>query len=89
MLRKRFLADIEAVASGQDPKAIVRDPVVNRRIDLPVIDRAILAEGQPTEALRQHQVGRFKHYGDIFPHLAGQPDWVRREFEAAMGFSVR
>ena len=89
MLRKRFLADIEAVASGQDPKAIVRDSAVNRRIDLPVIDRAILAEGQPADVLRAHQAGRFKTYGDIFPHLVGQPDAVRRAFEDAMGFSVR
>ena len=50
---------------------------------------AILAEGQPAELLRAHQAGRFKSYGDIFPHLVGQPDSVRRAFEDAMGFSVR
>ncbi|HUA53416.1 MAG TPA: aromatic ring-hydroxylating dioxygenase subunit alpha [Candidatus Sulfotelmatobacter sp.] len=88
MLRKRFLSDLDIVAAGGDPKAIVRDPAVNRRIDLPVIDRAILTEGQPADALKMYQAGRVKTYGDIFPHLAGQPDAVRRAFEAAMGFSV-
>ena len=89
MLRRRFLAELDVVAAGGDPKAIVRDEAVNRRIALPVVERALLTEGLPTDALRQHQAGRFKTYGDIFPHLVGQPDAVRRDFEAAMGFSVR
>jgi 5,5'-dehydrodivanillate O-demethylase len=88
MLRKRFLADIEVVAAGGDPKAIVRDPAVNRCIDLPVVERANLTEGLSQDALQKFQAGRVKTYGDIFPHLVGQPEAVRREFEAAMGFSV-
>ncbi len=66
----------------------MRDPAINARIDLPVIDRAMLTEGLALDALHKHHAGRFKTYGDIFPHLAGQPDAVRREFEAAMGFSL-
>ncbi len=88
MMRRRFLADLDVVAAGGDPKAIVRDPAVNARIDLPVIDREMLTEGLALDTLHKHHAGRFKTYGDIFPHLAGQPETVRREFEAAMGFSL-
>ncbi len=43
MIRRRFLADLDAIAQGRDPKAIVRDPKVNACIDLPVAERASLA----------------------------------------------
>ncbi len=45
MVRRRFLNDIEAVAAGKDPKAVVRDPAVNARIDLPVAERRSLLDG--------------------------------------------
>src|SRR5262249_29870616 len=35
MMRKRLLADLEAVAAGNDPKAVVRDEEKNKRIPLP------------------------------------------------------
>jgi 5,5'-dehydrodivanillate O-demethylase len=88
MLRKRFLADLDAIEAGGEPKAIVRDPAVNCCIALPVIDRDALTNGQPLETVRGYHAGRIKTYGDTFPYLAGQPDAVRRAFEDAMGFAV-
>src|SRR5688572_12052123 len=35
MMRKRFLADLEAVAAGKDPKAVLRDEENNKRMALP------------------------------------------------------
>jgi 5,5'-dehydrodivanillate O-demethylase len=87
MMRKRFLSDLDVVAAGGDPKAIVRDPVLNRCIDLPVVDRETLTNGMTRDELRRWQAGRNKTYGDDFPHLYGQPEAVHREFLAVMGFN--
>src|SRR5690349_9651410 len=34
MIRRRFLRDLEAIARGEDPKAVIRDPARNRAIPL-------------------------------------------------------
>src|SRR5580692_3505336 len=51
MLRKRFLNDLEAVARGEDPKAVIRDAGVNGCVPLPVAERKILTEGLAREDL--------------------------------------
>src|SRR5258708_36514741 len=45
MIRRRFLDDIEAIADGRDPKAIIRDPAANRAITLPVAEREKFIDG--------------------------------------------
>jgi 5,5'-dehydrodivanillate O-demethylase len=37
LMRRRFLADLDVVAAGGDPKGIVRDPSRNERIPLPLM----------------------------------------------------
>jgi 5,5'-dehydrodivanillate O-demethylase len=32
MIRRRFLHDLEAVARGEDPEAVIRNPELNRSI---------------------------------------------------------
>lgn len=84
LLRQRFLADLERVARGEDPKAVVRDPKVNECIRLPVAERRILVDGVPLEELRRHPLhGRQLTEG--YPFQAGQPEEVRRAFCEAMG----
>jgi 5,5'-dehydrodivanillate O-demethylase len=83
MVRKRFVDDIEAVAAGAEPKAIVRDPAVNRRIDLPIVGKRAFIDGEPGEVVADAGTPQgVRSY--IFQ--AGQPDTVRRAWEAAMGF---
>jgi 5,5'-dehydrodivanillate O-demethylase oxygenase subunit len=84
MLRKRFLADLDAIAGGKDPKAIIRDPELNRCVALPVAEREILIGGLPFEQLRAHPVlGHELRSG--YPFQAGQPAEIRRMYEEAMG----
>ena len=54
MLRQLFLADIEAIKRGDDPKGIVRDPQANICVELPVADRRMLVDGVPLDELRRH-----------------------------------
>jgi 5,5'-dehydrodivanillate O-demethylase len=79
MMRERFFKDLDTVAAGGEPKAIVRDPEVNRCITLPIIGRRQFVEG-PTRA--EVEAGARRE----FPFLVGQPDEVRRAYEEAMGF---
>jgi 5,5'-dehydrodivanillate O-demethylase oxygenase subunit len=82
--RKRFLSDLEAIARGEDPTAIIRDPERNRSVPLPVADRKYLVDGVTREELMRHPV-LGKHLTDGYPFQIGQPAEVRAAFEAAMG----
>jgi 5,5'-dehydrodivanillate O-demethylase len=86
MIRKRFFDDIERIERGEDPKAIVRDPAANERINLPIPVRAIMEDGLTRQEMLNHaQATSFQRY--IFQ--AGQPDEIRRAYEAAMGFEAK
>ena len=85
MIRRRFLNDIEAVKDGRDPKAVVRDPAVNRPITLPVAEREAFIEGFTHAEVMSNPLARRGLQGYIFQ--TGQPAEVRAAFLAAMGFS--
>ena len=84
LMRRRFLADLERVARGEDPKAIVRDPKVNERIDLPVFGRDFLIDGPTREQLTDTTHPRTRSMLD-FVFQAGQPPEVRAAYVEAMG----
>jgi 5,5'-dehydrodivanillate O-demethylase len=83
MIRRRFLGDLEALKDGRDPKAVIRDPAVNRAIPLPVAERQSLIEGFTRAALINDPLARGLQ-GYIFQ--TGQPAEIRAAFLAAMGF---
>jgi 5,5'-dehydrodivanillate O-demethylase len=87
MMRQRFFQQLDAVAAGEEPKAVIRDPELNRCIPLPIISRELLTKG----ATRAQMEAGGPRGGEIprrdFPYLVGQPDSIRREYEAAMGFA--
>jgi 5,5'-dehydrodivanillate O-demethylase len=86
MMRQRFFQQLDAMAAGEEPKATIRDPVLNRCIPLPIIGRRQLIEG----VTRAEVQAGGPRGGDIprrdFPYLYGQPESIRRDYEAAMGF---
>ena len=88
MIRKRYFDDMETVANGGDPKAVVRDSSANNRIEMPIIERDFLVNG-PT----RDEVEDPSHHRHVFIHRfvfqAGQPDEVRRAYEAAMGIRMQ
>jgi 5,5'-dehydrodivanillate O-demethylase oxygenase subunit len=83
MIRKRYIDDIDAIARGEDPKAIVRDPAINRRIDLPIVNKDVFINGLPAEQYA-NKVNSVVARSYIFQ--VGQPDEVREAWEDAMGF---
>jgi len=86
LLRERFLSDLGAIERGEDPKAVIRDPALNRRVALPVAERQILTEGATREELLRHPL-LSKQLTEGFPFQAEQPEAVRKEYEAAMGIA--
>jgi 5,5'-dehydrodivanillate O-demethylase len=84
MLRKRFLSDLDAIARGEDPKAVIRDAAINQCVPLPVAERRYLTEGVSREELLRHPLlGR--QVTEAYPFQLGQPEEVRKAYLEAMG----
>jgi len=84
MMRQWFLKDIDAIARGQDPKATIRDPQVNRCVSLPIADRKHLIEGASLAEMQSGPLGSGRLATDYI-FQAGQPAEVRAAYAAAMG----
>ena len=85
MMRRRFLAELEAVARGEDPKGTIRDPALNHRVQLPAANRDFYVKGLPRAQMLRHPTVGTPIRG--YPFQAGQPEAVRQAFDAAMGFT--
>jgi len=83
MMRQRFLAEIEAVNAGRDPKGIIRDAARAQSITLRDMGRETNTQGIALE--EKDPVPRQQLKG--FRHLYGQPPEVRRAFEEGMGIA--
>jgi len=82
-MRKRFFADLDKVAKGEDPSGIVRDPAKAACVALPDVMRKYNVEGVPLADYDKHPLLKERLAG--FRHHYGQPAEVRRDFERAMG----
>ena len=85
MMRRRFMADLEAVARGEEPKGLIRDPAKNHKVQLPAANRDFYIHGLPRSQMLHHPTVGSPIRG--YPFQAGQPEDVRLAFEAAMGFT--
>ncbi len=83
MMRKQFMRDMEKVRNGEDPKAIIRDPAINKAIPLPTINRDAVTEGMTAQKIEAGGALHLKRF--IFQY--GQPEHVRQLQEEAMGIA--
>jgi 5,5'-dehydrodivanillate O-demethylase len=75
------------VAQGRDPKGVIRDASVNHRLMLPSDARDFFLDGLPRAEYERHpKWSKLLHH---FIFHAGQPEEVRRAYEAATGVVVR
>jgi 5,5'-dehydrodivanillate O-demethylase oxygenase subunit len=83
MIRKRLFDDLDAIAQGHDPKAVIRNPNVAKSVELPFFQKKQMVEGITLEEYEKYPLlnARLK----AFRHCYGQPPDVRRAFEQAMG----
>jgi 5,5'-dehydrodivanillate O-demethylase len=83
LLRRRLLAELDAVAAGAEPKALIRDAARNERIRLPCPDRQIYLDGLPLREMLAHpSVGPMIR---AYPFQEGEPPAIRAAFKAALG----
>jgi 5,5'-dehydrodivanillate O-demethylase len=89
MLRRQLARDMDAVARGQDPKGLIRDPERNRIVTWPDDRREVVTRGLPKADWLARQAARsangLRDPDDYFQFYAGQPDDVRKAYEEAMG----
>jgi 5,5'-dehydrodivanillate O-demethylase len=78
MMRKRFLADLEAIAAGDDPKAVFRDHERNKRMPLPCMSaqRHLPSHVVPEPLAGQPQaiLDEMKHLWTKYSDGARSPD---------------
>jgi 5,5'-dehydrodivanillate O-demethylase len=86
MMRRQYFKDLDAIANGQDPKGIIRDPAVAKRVDLPNPTGTVHRDGMTVEDMKKHRIYGRRLHG--FPWHAGQPKEVWDEYAAAMGFNT-
>jgi 5,5'-dehydrodivanillate O-demethylase len=85
MLRKRFLADLDAVADGNDPKGLIRDPEKARCVVLPMANHDTTLKGFTTAEIMADP--RRRAFLTSFYLQAGQPEEVKREMSEAFGIA--
>lgn len=87
MIRRRFFDDMERIERGEDPKAIMRDPKENERIQLPIVGLDAFRNGLSSSEA-QSAGGEDRLTSKKFIFQAGQPPEVKRAYEEAMGFKM-
>jgi 5,5'-dehydrodivanillate O-demethylase oxygenase subunit len=83
MMRKRFFAEMEAMAAGKEPGGIIRSANAAQCITLPDMARELNTEGITLADFEKHPLLRQLLKGFLFHY--GQPPEVRRAFVEAMG----
>ena len=86
MVRRRFFSDLDRVAAGEDPKGLIRDPSTNIAVSLPMMAKEESAMGLTRAEILADPRRRMMF--TTYPFQAGQPDEVKAQFEAAMGFAA-
>jgi 5,5'-dehydrodivanillate O-demethylase len=84
LMRKRMLEEAEVVHQGGEPKAVIRDPQVNKRVDLPIIDRDFYLAGFSLADVVDGRT-RGPRYARSFIFQAGQPEEITQSYREAMG----
>jgi 5,5'-dehydrodivanillate O-demethylase oxygenase subunit len=85
MIRKRFFEELDALAKGREPKGIIRNSNVARRVELPNMERERCVEGVTLEEFDAYPILKARLTG--FRWQYGQPPEVRRAFEQAIGIA--
>jgi len=92
-LRQQLQKDMEAVARGEDPMGVVRDPEKYKVIRWPHEEPSEVEKSWPMAEWKQRWYQRHalaalsRDPSDVFPLYAGQPADVRRAFLEAVGLS--
>jgi 5,5'-dehydrodivanillate O-demethylase len=83
MLRRAYVEEMRRVEEGDDPRWVIRDPVLAECIPLPYVGRTIGGDQMTLDQWKEHPYLKLRL--SDHRHCAGQPPHVREEFARAMG----
>ncbi|HEY3061642.1 MAG TPA: aromatic ring-hydroxylating dioxygenase subunit alpha [Chloroflexota bacterium] len=84
LMRKRMLEEAEVVRAGGAPKALIWDETLNKRVELPIIDRDFFVAGFSIADVVEGRM-RGPRYARSFFFQAGQPAEITAAYREAMG----
>jgi 5,5'-dehydrodivanillate O-demethylase len=87
LMRQRFFSELESIAAGGEPKGLIRDPVKNELVSLPIVGRDQYLAGMTLEEIVSSPAFN-QATPRSYPFQSGQPEDVRRAYEDAMGFRM-
>ncbi|MBO33680.1 MAG: phthalate 4,5-dioxygenase [Rhodospirillaceae bacterium] len=88
MIRKRYVDDMKRIDNGEEPKGIYRDKKANGCIDLPIIGKEQFINGHTREEIDNFPRDYNPSTPNRFLFHAGQPEEVRKQYEAATGVKM-
>jgi 5,5'-dehydrodivanillate O-demethylase len=85
-MRRRFFEEPDALEDGQEPKGLIRDPLRNVKVPLPMVYGDQVTQSRTLSEIAAHRTLKAFYTSYIFQ--AGQPDWVKQLASEALGFQV-
>lgn len=86
-MRRRFFEEMDTVAQGVEPKAILRDPARNVRLSLPMVYGDQITQSRSRAEILAHPT--LKQFYTSYIFQAGQPAPVREMASQALGMAMK
>jgi 5,5'-dehydrodivanillate O-demethylase len=86
-MRRRFFEEMDTVAQGGEPKAILRDPERNVRVPLPMVYGDQITQSRTQAEILAHPT--LKQFYTAYIFQAGQPAAVRDMASQALGIAMK
>ena len=86
-MRRRFFDEMDTLAQGGEPKAILRDPARNMRLPLPMVYGDQITQSRTQAEILAHPT--LKQFYTAYIFQAGQPATVREMASQALGMAMK
>jgi 5,5'-dehydrodivanillate O-demethylase len=86
-MRRRFFEEMDTVAQGGEPKAVLRDPTRNVRLSLPMVYGDQITQSRTQAEILAHPT--LKQFYTSYIFQAGQPAAVREMASQALGMAMQ
>ena len=88
LMRRAFRKALQAIADGEDPMGLIRDPARNRCVRLPIKHREQFIRSQTLDEMRRaHAALGYRSHSPEYLFQAGMPEDVKRAYQEAIGIA--
>ena len=86
LMRHSLRKALKAIADGEDPMGLIRDPARNRCVQLPIKHREQFIRSQTLQEMRRsHAALGYRSHTSEYLFQAGMPEDVKRAYQEAIG----